>query len=535
MNHSVANISALCDELLLNIFSKLSNIDVLYSFIGINQRFDKLARDITFTQSIDLTIISSDKNKNSRTTSIFDRFYLDIIPKIQHNIECFTLDSLSMERVLCIGNYSKFHKLNLVNLEIEMAFHIFNDESSFLHIFEDQISHLAITISDDSTAEHIRSLATKIFTTIFVTFKNLTHLDFELEDDFVYPPLSLIDLPSTACYSSNIVELNVRVRNFDDCLCLLDGRLSQLNTFIIKIDKIQNSSKTLDNKKILYNLKCFSLISTTRTNAYDTQIVPLLHHMSQLEKLTLSLVAKDRNSFIDGTQLHNDILYKMAHLHTFIFDITTRNVIFSQVILPFSDDVRRTFIERGYHTDCYIDYYSEGINLCHVYSLPFTMKRMYNVTNSFPGGLFMNVRKLSLSDLFIPFEHDFFVKISQAFPLVSQLALLNMWKQQKKLTDEQTCSIIEYSHLVQLSLISAHTDYVKQFLFNSKSHLPCLDTLDVKYQDLITVTDNFTTDAARDNCAKLKNIIFDATPFVYSENFYRYFPSFLNVASCNWR
>ncbi|CAM4966216.1 unnamed protein product [Rotaria socialis] len=163
--------------------------------------------------------------------------------------------------------------------------------------------------------------------------------------------------------------------------------------------------------------------------------------MSQLEKLTLSLVVKDRNSFIDGTQLHNDILYKMAHLHTFIFDITTRNVIFSQVLIPSSEDVRRTFIERGYHIDCYIDYYSEGINLCHVYSLPFTMKRMYNVTNSFPGGLFMNVRKLSLSDLFIPFEHDFFVKISQGFPLVSQLALLNMWRQQKKLTDEQTCSM----------------------------------------------------------------------------------------------
>ncbi|CAF3314482.1 unnamed protein product [Rotaria socialis] len=254
MNRSVANISVLCDELLLNIFSKLSNIDVLYSFIGVNQRFDKLARDITFTQSIDLTIISSNKDKNSRTNSILDRFYLDIIPRIQHNIECFTLDSLSMERALCIGNYSKFHKLNLVKLKIEMAFHIFN------------------------------------------------------EDNFVYPPLSLIDLPSTACYSSNIVELNVRVRNFDDCLCLLDGRLSQLNTFIIEIDKIQNSSKILDNKKILHNLKCFSLIATTRTDAYDTRVVPLLRHMSQLEKLTLSLVVKDRNSFIDGTQLHNDIL-----------------------------------------------------------------------------------------------------------------------------------------------------------------------------------------------------------------------------------
>ncbi|CAF3800603.1 unnamed protein product [Rotaria sordida] len=317
-----------------------------------------------------------------------------------------------MERVLCIGNYSKLHKLNLINLEIEMAYRIFNEEN------------------------------------------------------FVYPPLLLIDLPFTVFYSSKIVELNVRVRNFDDCLCLLDGRLCQLHTFIVKIDKIQNSSKTLDNKKILYNLKCFSLISS-QTNGYDTKIVPLLHHMSQLEKLTLSLVVRDRTSFIDGTQLHNDILHKMAHLRIFTFDIVTRNVIFSQGAQPSSDDVRCTFVERRYYVNCYIDYYSQGINLCHIYSLPFTMKRMRH----------------------IPFEHDFFVKISKSFPLISQLALLNVWKQEKK------------------------------------TRLPSLNTLYVNYQDLMTTTEDYTNDLARENCAKVKNIIFDTIPIVYSENFYLYFPS----------
>ena len=126
-------------------------------------------------------------------------------------------------------------------------------KSSFIHIYKHQISHLAITINEDITLEQIKHAATNIFASIFIIFTNLNHLEFGLEDTFVYPPLSLIDLPSTTCYSSNIFYLNVRVRNFDDCLCLLDGRVTQLHTFIVKIDYIEDSSMTVNNK-VRYHL-----------------------------------------------------------------------------------------------------------------------------------------------------------------------------------------------------------------------------------------------------------------------------------------
>ncbi|CAF0797683.1 unnamed protein product [Rotaria sp. Silwood1] len=142
----------------------------------------------------------------------------------------------------------------------------------------------------------------------------------------------------------------------------------------------------------------------------------------------------------------------------------------------------------------------------------------------------MSVRILSLNDLFVPFEHDLFIKISRAFPLINELILLNICAQQKKLTDqlnehEQTCSIIEYLHRVKLNLNLVHIDYVKQFIFNTKTRLPHLNTLYAKYDDLMTITENFTNDAARDNCVKLKSIIFDSIPIVFSKNFYLYFPS----------
>ena len=131
MIHSTANMFDLCDEILLTIFNKLNNIDVLYSLIGVNQKLDKVARDIIFTQSIDLVRISSNKDNNSKSNLILDRFYFDIIPRIQQNIECLTLDQLSMNRVLCIDNYPKLHKLTLVKLELEMASRILNGISSF--------------------------------------------------------------------------------------------------------------------------------------------------------------------------------------------------------------------------------------------------------------------------------------------------------------------------------------------------------------------------------------------------------------------
>jgi hypothetical protein len=129
--------------MLLAILNRLDNMDVLYSFIGVNQKFDRLARDIAFTQSVDLVTILSNEHNDSRNKSILDRFCFDVIPRIQHNIECLNLDPLSVDRVLCIGNYSKLHKLTLVNFQLEMASRIFNGILLF-HSFLKIIKHKSI-------------------------------------------------------------------------------------------------------------------------------------------------------------------------------------------------------------------------------------------------------------------------------------------------------------------------------------------------------------------------------------------------------
>ena len=75
---------------------------------------------------------------------------------------------------------------------------------------------------------------------VFRLFTNLTHL--ELDGDHSYAlsrPLIGRGLQMTFS-PTTIVHLCIRMQNIDDCLYLLDGRLSQLQSLIIHLDYIHD-------------------------------------------------------------------------------------------------------------------------------------------------------------------------------------------------------------------------------------------------------------------------------------------------------
>ncbi|CAF4338237.1 unnamed protein product, partial [Adineta steineri] len=201
----------------------------------------------------------------------------------------------------------------------------------------------------------------------------------------------------------------------------------------------------------------------------------------------------------------------MPHLHSFIFDIVSDDTRFYVHPKPSSDDVRQTFIENGYHVDCYIDYYTDvttaELGRCHVYSLPFTTEHIQYISSRFPGGVFGNVRVLRVVDTKRSFGKTFFAKISRSFPLLTRLTVSNTIEQVEKPSwrlkkFNETSSIITYPHLAELVLSDVHIDYVEQFLFSFNTCLPCLNSLHVQYEHLTIITENFTRDATRMNCAK---------------------------------
>jgi hypothetical protein len=60
------------------------------------------------------------------------------------------------------------------------------------------------------------------------TFTNLIELDLNQSNIARRPIFSVYRSSSMTCCPTSLTHLSISVKIFDDCLCLLDGRLSQL-------------------------------------------------------------------------------------------------------------------------------------------------------------------------------------------------------------------------------------------------------------------------------------------------------------------
>ncbi len=261
-----------------------------------------------------------------------------------------------------------------------------------------------------------------------------------------------------------------------------------------------------------------------RTSDYDNLIIPLLRRMINLEELKLYLsILRVDSTYVDGIQLYDEILIYMPRLKKFYFSI--ESCVFNKNIkidLPSNEDIQDSFIGRVYGSvgsSINLITIESGISRCHIYSLPYQFQQFLHLNNYFKGGMFDKVQFLLMIDL-CPFEHNFFKMISQDFSFLKELHIRNNKSQKDK---QQSSTLIIFPHLIGLDLSGAHVDYAEQFLFDKNTHLPRLAVLRISYTSLAMVTDNFTNDAARVNCGKLKGLDISET-FVRPKNFHQYFP-----------
>jgi hypothetical protein len=271
-------------------------------------------------------------------------------------------------------------------------------------------------------------------------------------------------------------------------------------------------------------MKCFSFKSHKPVSFYNEEVVPLLRRMPNLEQLTLYLsIIEDDLRYIDGNRLSDEVLIHMPRLNKFIFSIDTwcRNMN-NNINYPSNDDILRSFIGKSiYHQ---VDSYTRKAPMvkdgrCHIYSLPYQFHMFHSLNNSFSGGMFETVVWLEMADI-RSFEHDFFKLISQCFPLLRKLTVRNHQQQQAK---QHSSTSFTFPHLTTLSVKHADTDYAGQFLFNRKVCVPNLLHLHIQYESLAMITNNFTNDTIRLNCAQLRSVSI-VEPFVRPENFDLYFP-----------
>ena len=236
--------------------------------------------------------------------------------------------------------------------------------------------------------------------------------------------------------------------------------------------------------------------------------------MSNLEKLDLSLVVSMKQTFIDGNQLKFNILNNFAHLKKFLFNICSLIYFVRQTNFTTNEDIQRTLKDfPSEEIFSSLDHFPQnGFSQCHIYSCPYQFDYYYNLTNRFPGGFFQRVYDVTLFDE-QPFEHDFFLRITQAFPFLEILTVINRKRQNERRVQntkdwKKRFSVIEYPYLNRLDLMEAHQDYHEQFLFDTKSSFPNGLYVTMDYQFTRKVTRNFRRNSTRINCAKISFVSF---------------------------
>ncbi|CAF1036506.1 unnamed protein product [Rotaria sordida] len=131
-------------------------VDVLYSLVDVNQRFDKLLLDPLYIRNLDMTsmtmkscfdLVYSIENK------VLSRISKNILPRIHHQVNELTLEQDSMEHILHRIHYPRLYSLSLIDFQEVLIKYLTVDGRlnclSTLKIYVDNIAYTSATI--DST------------------------------------------------------------------------------------------------------------------------------------------------------------------------------------------------------------------------------------------------------------------------------------------------------------------------------------------------------------------------------------------------
>lgn len=110
------------------------------------------------------------------------------------------------------------------------------DDSSLRCLFKQHLRQLnLVNIDRERLVGSLKEYSTNVYVHILAYCEKLEHFNVIQTPTGFYPSLSIRYLSSSAFASSMLTHLSIKVITFTDCLCLLDGRLKQLQTFIVDV------------------------------------------------------------------------------------------------------------------------------------------------------------------------------------------------------------------------------------------------------------------------------------------------------------
>lgn len=141
-NNNDINILDLPDEMLLIILSKLDMVDVFYSLVDLNKRFNQLVLDPLYIYHLNLTVKTSLNHNSPVDNQVFDQICTKLLPRIHYKVNKITVTPPSMKFIFNTVDYPQLHSLSLVNFQQETLLQYLT--SIFSNFFFDLMNEVSI-------------------------------------------------------------------------------------------------------------------------------------------------------------------------------------------------------------------------------------------------------------------------------------------------------------------------------------------------------------------------------------------------------
>jgi len=101
-------------------------VDVFYSLVDVNRRFDRLVFDSLYIHHLDMTTVmninSAHDQSSSIDTQVLSEICSKVLPRIDHQVHKLTVEQDSMKRILLAANYGQLYSLSLINFQEEILY-----------------------------------------------------------------------------------------------------------------------------------------------------------------------------------------------------------------------------------------------------------------------------------------------------------------------------------------------------------------------------------------------------------------------------
>ena len=248
--------------------------------------------------------------------------------------------------------------------------------------------------------------------------------------------------------------------------------------------------------------------------------------MVSLQRLSLGLNITCPD-VTDPLDLVEQLTSGLRQLHSFnlFVVVTNRNAQLSRHLR--SDDEQRQEKLKRYGQVCDLVNRSGESAVQHFFTLPAEFTSMMQLGRDFPETRFRHVVLLWVSNEG-PFDHGFFVRVARCFPVLRLFHVEEGYAELEHPADfhrpTHPDQVIEFPLVDSLHLYTATRHGIEQMLNENLTRLPRLARLTIISKDLSTVTQNFTRQETRRNCARVTELItYQVT--VGTEDYHEHFPS----------